>query len=67
MKTRTCIAALAAVLAAACGRPPEPAVAEADLKAARETWTDNCAACHFVPDDAIDFDRVWLESLQTTS
>ncbi len=60
------VAALLAVPAAADPPAPQPE-AKAILRAGERLWTERCSSCHFVPDSAIERDRVWIELLRTTA
>lgn len=52
------------LLLAACSRPE---ASPADVEAGRKVWTENCRACHFVPDSGLAFDRIWFAMIETTS
>ncbi|MBI3098977.1 MAG: hypothetical protein HYY93_12160 [Planctomycetes bacterium] len=68
-RTEVCLlaAVLAAVLVGCRSTPPTAPASPEHRAAGAKLWEANCAACHFVPDPAIRFDRIWLEMLQTTS
>ncbi len=60
-------ALLALVLATGCTRPPAPRANPPDMETGRKAWREGCASCHFIPDRSLQFDRVWIEMIESTT
>lgn len=67
MNARWIVAALAMAVAAGCTRPRPEKAGPKDVEAGRDAWRNGCATCHVVPDPSLEFDRVWLSMLETTT
>ncbi|GEM_PF-6984424 len=37
------------------------------IELGKKTWAGNCAACHYVPDAALRYDRMWLGMIASTT
>lgn len=67
MNARWIGAALAVAMSAACTRPRPGKADPKDVEAGCTAWQEGCASCHVVPDPSLEFDRVWLSMLETTT